>query len=462
MIWTSLTFATACITLALALYATRSLRDLRTTFVILAIWARYVLQAFPDYTTPSLVAGFSLIALSSIGVAGLGLALVPPRFYLQLRSRLLTLLPILLLTGVSGLINGEFVGLVKDMMKWLYFLAIVLLLYRAFLEHDADVILRGLFAAALTPIILQWLSVALGRGSADYDGTMSYVGGYGGQAGFSIVLFTLLCLGSLIKWRYAITSLLIIPFCVGGIFLANYRTTILATLPVIAVIVGGFLMRWTPRLLRPLTLVYLLAAGAGLGVLGFMFMPPRFLDILVVIQSASELIKSPLLYTEAEADLFSGRIHLWAQYISTWWEASTRVHLLGFGPEAWDGVQRLYAHNTFVSYLYEFGILGPFFLALFLGSQLALAAAATPPGRAAQLVAGLLGFVVLNLATMPLWLLEGLIVLAILCARSWASVEEKSVETARRTPVGARWRGPPSAAAGSRWAAAKRRSLAGR
>ena len=46
-------------------------------FAICAIWLRFFLSAFHTITYPSLVAGFSINALGSIGVAGLGLMLIP-------------------------------------------------------------------------------------------------------------------------------------------------------------------------------------------------------------------------------------------------------------------------------------------------------------------------------------------------------------------------------------------------
>jgi len=439
MAWQLLNLVTAGATLLLALYAIRSLRDFRTTFVVLAVWARYVLSAFDEYTYPALVAGFSINSLSSIAVAFAGLALVPPRFYSQFLTRLLPLMLILAVVMFSGLINTEFVGMIKDVMKWLYFIALTLLLYRAFLLFDRDIVLRGLLAASLTPLLLQVFSVVLGKGSADYNGTMTYIGGYGGQAGFSLILFTILCLSALIRWRYDITVLAMVPICLLGIYLANYRTTILATLPLVAVIGASFVVKWTPQVLRPLTLLYVLAGGVGAVALGILFLPPRFFDIVVVLQSLGELIKPPEAYTAAEMDLFTGRIYLWAHYLSAWFGGSPAVHVFGFGPEAWDGVEPKYAHNTFVSYLYEFGLLGLGCLMLFFATQLMIAARATPPALALRLMATFAGFLIANLATMPLWLIEGLILLATLCALSWAAVDAERAAAPARRRIGARW-----------------------
>jgi hypothetical protein len=453
MVWQLISLVIAGITLGLALFAIRSLRDFRTTFVIIAVWSRYVLAAFDEYTYDSLVAGLSINALSSIAVALAGLALVPPRLYLRLLYHLTPLAMLFAIIVVSGLLNAEYGGIVKDTMKWLYFSALLLLLYRAFVLFDADIVLRGLFAASLTPLALQLMSIVTGQGSFDPTvGKVVYIGGYGGSAGFSLSLLTTLCIGALINWRYSFVSLSIAVICVGGIYLAHYRTTILAALPLTAVLASLLILRWTPRVLRPLSLVYVLLGGAGAAALAVLFVPPRFLDIFIVLQSVAELMKPPELFTTDERDLFTGRVYIWAQYLAPWWAASPLVHIFGFGPEAWEGVQQKYAHNTFVSYIYEFGLVGVATLCIFFFTQLVMAARARPVSLAWRLTAALLGFLIANLATMPLWLVEGLILLAVLCALSWAKAGGYHSLTAApaKRPIGARWVGSRSAELGPR------------
>lgn len=441
MLWQLINLATAGATLALALYAVRSLNDLRTLFVIVAIWSRYALSSFDEYTTSSIAAGFSIISLSSIAVTLIGLALVPSRFYLRSLYYLWPLLFLMAIVFLSGLINSEFGGLVKDMMKWLYFIAISLLLYRAFEMFDPEIVLRGLFAATLTPLLLQFISIGVGRGSFDATiGKVVYIGGYGSSAAFSLSLFTTLCIGALIKWRYSFISLFIALICVSGIYIAQYRTTILAALPLMGIMVSVLMLHWTPKVLRPLSLLYVLVGGIGAVGLAIQFVPPKFLDIVVVLQSVTELMQAPEFFTPAERELFSGRIYIWSQYLTAWWDAPAFVHVLGFGPEAWEGMQEKYAHNTFVSYLYEFGVLGLVALFVFFFTQLVTVTLVRPVSLAWQLMAALLGFLIANLATMPLWLIEGLILLAVLCALSWAKAGGREPRAAAaKGPIGARW-----------------------
>lgn len=446
--WQLINLATVIATLLLALYAVRSISDFRVLFVLVAIWARYALSSFDEYTASSVVAGFSINALYSVAVACVGLLLVPIRVYAKTVHYAVPFLALFFIIILSGAANAEYVGLFKNIMKWLYFVAILLLLYRAFELHDRDAVLRGLFCVSLTPLALQFMSILVGEGS--FDPTIEaivYIGGYDGSAAFTVGLFTTLCVGALINWRYSVVGLGIAAMCVAGIYIAQYRTTILAALPLIGVLGAVVVMRWTPLVLRPLTFLYVLVGGVCLVALGIAFMPPKFLDIVVVLQSVEQLMKRPEFYTDAERDLFSGRIFIWAQYLSTWLDGSTLVHVIGYGPEAWENSQAKYAHNTFVSYLYEFGIVGLAMLIVLLFWQLLIAANVQPASLAVRLTAALLGFMIANLATMPLWLIEGLILLAFLCALSWAASDAAgrsapsavSAPSAPRQPIGTRW-----------------------
>ena len=99
--------------------------------------------------------------------------------------------------------------------------------------------------------------------------------------------------------------------------------------------------------------------------------------------------------------------------------ASRRCSILvDFGLEGWVGRFSLYAHNTFVSYLYELGLFGVaaflwILISNFLGA-LHASSADTP-----ILISCHIGFFVLNLATMPFWTLEGAILYALLLSQTW-------------------------------------------
>ena len=78
----------------------------------------------------------------------------------------------------------------------------------------------------------------------------------------------------------------------------------------------------------------------------------------------------------------------------------------------------LYAHNTFISYTYEFGIFGLAAFSWILIANFVMAAQTRGDGKIVLLTCHV-GFVVLNLATMPMWTLEGDILYALLLAQTW-------------------------------------------
>ena len=91
-------------------------------FAICAIWLRFFLSAFHTITYPSLVAGFSINALGSIGVAGLGLLLIPTSALLL--KKYFPFFLFCLCIAISGFVNMKIPGTINVLVKWCYFLVI--------------------------------------------------------------------------------------------------------------------------------------------------------------------------------------------------------------------------------------------------------------------------------------------------------------------------------------------------
>jgi hypothetical protein len=141
----------------------------------------------------------------------------------------------------------------------------------------------------------------------------------------------------------------------------------------------------------------------------------RFSDLSVVLSSSVDLLKPPQYYTDAEADLLSARAIIWSRYITAYLNGSITNLAFGFGPDSWEDVFTLYAHNTFVSALYETGIFGLAAMMLLFALSFRLAMRTTSSRR--PLIMGAhIGFLALNLATMPFWLIEGNVLLALTLA----------------------------------------------
>ena len=116
--------------------------------------------------------------------------------------------------------------------------------------------------------------------------------------------------------------------------------------------------------------------------------------------------------------MFSGRAFIWSQYLTAWLRGDTIVFLFGLGPDAWQGVFTVYAHNTFVSYLYEYGLFGLLGITVVFGAYFSLALSLTGSVRRLSVISAF-SFLILNLATMPLWQVEGNLLFAILLGQVW-------------------------------------------
>lgn len=390
-------------------------------FAVIALWLRYFLSAFHDITYEPLVAGFSINALASIGIAGVGLLLLP-RSMLALRS-LMLLYVFFACIIISGLLNASVIGLINVMVKWCFFLAVAGAIFMAVRKVGKDETLRKLLVAFFLPVSLQLMSILLGEAKAtEADGSTSYIGGYNHEAAFSMIIasFTLV-VGLMSPGTLRFRSGLFLLGC-GLLVVANYRTSVLAILPLAGIFAYTALEAKVAPRYKP---VFFIAAlfGAGLAFLLLSYsMQERFADVFVFIGSIDELIKAPMYYSEAEKDIFSARVYIWAQYIHTFWQGSWVNQLVGWGPESWSGRFPKYAHNTYVSYLFEYGVLGLTCFLLAIGGFLRQALRIKNRRYALMLAGSMLGFLIMCFATMPLWNIEGLILYAILIGHTIAPV----------------------------------------
>jgi O-antigen ligase len=111
------------------------------------------------------------------------------------------------------------------------------------------------------------------------------------------------------------------------------------------------------------------------------------------------------------------------------YQADLINQLIGHGPESWKDAFDLYAHNTFVSYIYEYGIAGIISFLLFVCSFIILTLRAHDKDIRIKVLACFIGYLIMNLATMPLWNLEGLITLAIL----FSLIFSESIQTRKNS-----------------------------
>jgi O-antigen ligase len=268
--------------------------------------------------------------------------------------------------------------------------------------------------AFVMPVTLQVLSIVLGEAKAtEADGSASYVGGYNHEAAFSMIIVSFIFVVGLtertsIRFR---TSLFTISIFL--LVLVNYRTAILTILPIAAVFYFSQVeQRLKPSQKAPVLTVVTMVIVMVFLVLSFS-MRERFSDVGLLISNLDIIFKAPMYFSDAEQDIMSARVYIWSQYINAYSNADLLHQIFGFGPDSWKNQFDLYAHNTYVSYLYEYGFLGLFSFVGMLTYVLFLAFKVSDSRLSKILAFSIIGFLIMNLATMPLWNIEGLIFYAI-------------------------------------------------
>lgn len=416
----------------LALVLLRAERNVER-FVIVALWLRYMMAAFPAITYKPVAAGLSLNALGSVAIIAAGIVFIDLR-----RLGWAVFLPIyvlLAIIGTSAFVNGIPFAAINSLLKWLYLLVVMLTFLHALEGRAPGRFVVLLATAFIPPLGYQLASIALGVAKAsEADGSASYIGGYNHEAAFSIILLTFVFVISIAGAMKTWTRTGAIMLGVFGILTANYRTTLLAALP----IVSNFLVARTSRSFvarqRPLIFVILLPLAMLVFVVFANALAERFADISIVLRDSLDLIKAPVEFTAEEKAIFSGRMYIWSSYVSAYLKGSQLQLLFGFGPDAWETRFAHYAHNTVVSYLYEFGPFGAVTVVVIWTVFALRALAAEAPLRGALLSAHV-GFLVLNIATMPHWLIEGDILYALICGYTLFATRCKATVASRARAI---------------------------
>lgn len=382
-------------------------------FIIFAAWFRYVLSAFHTFTYRPLAAGLSGQAVGSIAILGLGLLTIDLRNLLQ--RFFAPCFAMVALIVLSGLVNGQISGIMVAATKWGYFLIVAVSLYEALGKSREGQVFRRLIWAFAPLLVFQALSVALGVVKAgESDGSASYIGGYYHEALFSVALATCLltaCLGA------ALPGLVrhgLIFACLIGIYLANYRTTIIAVAPLLLTYVAWPELKQLAPEQRPLLRFGAMMVGIVILGVAVLLLESRMADLGTVFSNLGGIIHRPETFTNEEEDLLSGRALIWSTFIYAYIDATAVQHVVGLGPESWDGLFGTYPHNTLVAYLYELGWVGVIAVVWLWGAMFVQAWRVRTSARV-RLVAGHASFILLNLATMPHWLVEGNIFYGILC-----------------------------------------------
>lgn len=404
------------VTLLLAIPLAVAIRRIGNTparFVLIALWLRYMAGAYHLYMFKPLAAGLSGNALLSILVTGIGLVLIVRPANLALRWLLPAWL-LIVLSLMSAMLNGDPMGAIDAIVKYLYFVVIAIATYQA-LRRDADGRVVGWLMVAFLPlIVLQILSLLVGlpKGSEAGDGLV-WIGGYNHEGAFSVALFAGFVVACFARGAPPILRLLFLMMALVGIQLAGYRTAILALAPLAA---ATFWVGMTDSVRRDQRMLVAAAGGilaaTAIGMAAILY-GDRFADLAVLLGDPASFIKPPREFTIADRQLLSARAYIWSSYIFAWAAGEPWQYLFGFGPGSWEGLFKVYPHNTLIAMLYELGFVGV--AAVLLLWAVMIHAASRARGERLKLVAAHLSFVLLNMATMPFWQVEGLGLYGFLC-----------------------------------------------
>lgn len=413
-------------------YALTRTQHLTGRFLIAIVWLRYMMQVFSDITHPPDFGGFSLNAWASLAVCGIGALVVSRR--LRVIGRLPIVLTLMGVIIISGLLNAAYAGMIETLLKWGYFFIVALCIYDC-VQRDGDArVLGPLLWAFAPPLMLQAASIALGVGKAsEADGSVSFIGGFSHEAAFSIVLVTCFAVASFAPRLHPALRVGLLTACVIGIFAANYRTSLIALAPLaIGYFTFSTARSFTSRQRMVVAAVTLIGA-IGVTAIAAWALRERMADIAIAAGDDA-LFKPPGEFTQAERHLFSGRVYLWSLYLHAYLAGDDLRILFGFGPDAWVNVFATYAHNTFISYLYEFGLFGAVLILCVWIGMLMRARSIPDPWLRGQMLFAHAGFIVLNFATMPHWQLEGLILYGIVCGYTIALTSRVRVVRPRAWP----------------------------
>ena len=403
---------TAVLLVALVIAARRA-GSVAGAFVVVALWMRYTAGAYHLYMFQPIAGGLSGNALLSIGVTGFGLLFVVRPANLALKW----LLPVYALVGLalfSAALNGDAAGGINVAVKYAYMIVIMLAVFQA-LRSDPDArFLSWAMVSFLPLLVFQALSLALNlpKGSEDGDGLV-WIGGYNHEAAFSVAMMTGFLVGCFARSAPRAVRIAFLLATLVGILLAGYRTTILAFAPLaLAAFLSGLTLSVRRDQRAPMA-VTAVVAGVLLVSVAALSYSASFADLAAFLADPAGLIKPPRDFDLLERQVMSGRPLIWSSYIYAWAAGTPLQHLFGLGPESWEGVFKVYPHNTLIATLYELGWFGV--AAMIALWTVMVAAAASARGERFKLLAAHFAFFLLNMATMPFWQVEGLALYGLHC-----------------------------------------------
>jgi hypothetical protein len=407
----------------LSIYFIMNTRGRAAKFLMFACWLRYTLSSLQAFTYHDAVPGLKWVALGSLVIVGAGALMLEKRRFLSPPFYPVAAICVVMLA--SAIVNGSIIAAIDPIVRFLIFVVIGVGVWQA-LETNGSTALKRLLLVFIQPLTYQVVSVVLNiPKSGETDGSLSYIGGYYHEELFSLIaatcFFVAIYTGKLGKY----TRMAICLAAVTSVWVANYRTTMLGILPLAGVAFFTALPKAFEPSQRAFARLMIIVAGVAVLGVGSVLESDRFSDLADITQ-VSSLMKPPETYTWADRRVLSSRPYIWSNYVYAYADAPALQKVIGFGPDSWQGKMPNYAHNTLISFLYEMGIVGVIAILFVWGRMFRLALSADDRSRA-LLIGGHLSFLVLNLATMAHWQVEGNMLYGVLSGYTIAKARQGRV-----------------------------------
>tara|TARA_B100001063_G_scaffold70884_1_gene64981 strand:- start:3186 stop:4478 length:1293 start_codon:yes stop_codon:yes gene_type:complete len=402
---------------ALSFYYMKKTLCLSISFIftiIFIVGLRFLFSSTYEISFLPMIGGLSLISLHTLLSLILMMIIVPKTYFKHKYIGLFYIYIILMF--LSAFYNGIFSIALPDILKFIYLLLFMMALAHFVNIYSSERLMKALITLILPVIFLQVLSIVFGYAKdTEADGSISYIGSYSHEAVFSFVCLIGIYLSCFLyvlsrekKWLLCVSILLI------SIYFANYRTTILASLPVIFFICY---LTSTERLSHKYKLILKIVSTFLVAIIIYKILSSeRFADIVLIFDVFDAYLLDPAFYDRSTIQIFSGRLYFWAQFYQEYLQSSPMQKIIGSGSSAYIIWAEKYAHNQFVSIIYELGLIGfivinmiffrPYFY-YFINKGSRNKVTKTS-------LLALTGMVILCQGTMPLWSIEGSICFSII------------------------------------------------
>jgi len=384
----------------------------------LFITTRFLLASLHLYTYPEIMLGFSINSLFSL-LSTLVLFYLSKKIYFLSRY-LIPLYLFMFVIIVSSLVNQTIGGLFTGLLKWVLLVEIVVLCYLSLIVDGKRNVMKLLCIPFLAVLVAQYISFVLGIAKNTEDSLgKSYIGGFYHEAVFSVMLLTGLIVTlmafSVSQSRYKYYWIILGAFYLFGIYIANYRTAMVATFVFILYFAYKLISRSSTGFKLGLSGLALICIGL-LMLIQVVFQYERFEDINSILSGEIQLFKYPEHYTVQEGKILSGRVVMWASYIDQFNGFNIIGKIIGRGAESWKLYFGKHAHNSFVSYIFEYGVFGLISF-IYIMFYFGFMASRSINSVCLNVVSGgYIGFWILCLGTLPFWQIEGIFLFSIATA----------------------------------------------